>query len=199
LGSNNISSIESGAFSGLTNLTELDLHNNTSMTDLNLEGAGFSSLTRFDVGGNTSITRVSLKNAVLNQTSLAALLDGGSPLRIGIGELSGITELDLSGLDFSQVSDMSVIDEMDDLEKLLLAGATNLGDDQVLARISGLDSLNWLDVTGLWNTFDVETQNSLSSWDAVEGNTLVPEPATLTLLALGGLGLLRRRKRRNCK
>ena len=49
-----------------------------------------------------------------------------------------------------------------------------------------LDSLNWLDVTGLWDGFDESSQSSLLVWDAIEGKTLVgatvPEPATLSML-----------------
>ena len=55
-----------------------------------------------------NITSVSLKNTVLNQASLAALLegeDGGCGFSedcIGIGNLNGITEMDLSGIDYRQ-------------------------------------------------------------------------------------------------
>jgi len=62
---------------------------------------------------------------------------------------------------------------MDDLEKLLLAGATNLDGGQVVSLTGELDSMNWLDVRGLWDSFDVAPQGSLNAWDAVPGNTLI--------------------------
>ena len=52
LDDNQLTSIESGAFSGLTNLTYLYLGSNPQLIDLNLGEADFSSLTSFDVSGN---------------------------------------------------------------------------------------------------------------------------------------------------
>ena len=78
------------------------------------------------------------------------------------------------------------------LEELSFAGATNLSGDQVVALTSELDSLNWLDVRGPWESFDAPTREALNAWDSIEGNTLVtvPEPGTLCLLTclllLGG-------------
>ena len=69
---------------------------------------------------------------------------------------------------------------------------------QVVSLTGELGSLDWLDVTGLWDTFDGGSQGSLTSWAAIEGNTLVvPEPATLALLGMVAVALLtsvRRRK-----
>jgi Leucine-rich repeat (LRR) protein len=196
LNDNQISSIESGAFSGLTALWMLLLGDNTSMTTLNMEGAEFSELDYFDIGGNTNLTSVSLKNAVLNQRAMEGLSHGTVSPFIGIAELPGIYELDMSGVDFSLITDLSSLYTMDDLEELLLAGASNLDGAQVSALTGELDSLNWLDVTGPWDTFGAGVQSSLNAWDAIEGNTLVtPEPATMALLALGGLTVLKRRRR----
>jgi len=85
---------------------------------------------------------------------------------------------------------------MDDLETFLLAGATNLDGAKVVTLTGELDSLNWLDVTGLWDSFDVGEKASLNAWDSVAGNTLVvPEPASAALLAVGAcLALVRSRK-----
>ena len=104
---NKITSLESGAFAGLGNLTTLYLGYNDFLKDLNLEDADFSSLTAFDVTSYTSIARVSLRNTRLNQTALAALVDGGDPDSgyTGIGDLPGVTELDLGGIDFSAITD----------------------------------------------------------------------------------------------
>ena len=161
-----ITSIQAGAFSELRNLEVLYLWDNISLTNLNLEGADFSSLTTLEVFG-TSITSVSLKNAVLNQTSLDALMDGFSSAGIFIAEL------DLRGVNFAGIADLSMMYGQDYLEKLLLAGATNLDGSQVVPLTYELDSLVWLDVAGLWEGFDIGTQNALNLWDAIGGNTLV--------------------------
>jgi hypothetical protein len=83
LESNQISSIEAGAFCEQVNLEDLSLRDNATLTALNLEAADFSNLTSFDVYGNESITSVSLTNTVVNQISLAALMDGGGCLEDG--------------------------------------------------------------------------------------------------------------------
>ncbi len=110
--------------------------------------------------------------------------------------MGGVLDLDMSSVDFAGISDLTKMYGLDDLEELLLAGATNLDGSQVVTFTSELASLNWLDVTGLWDSFDAGSQSSLNAWDTLEGNTLiVPEPGTLTLLLCGlaGLALLRRR------
>ena len=112
-----------------------------------------------------------------------------------MADLSGVLSLDMSGVDFVDILDMSKMYGMDDVKELLLIGAANLDGIEFSMLIGELDSLNWLDVTGPWVTFDAAAQSSLNSWDAIEGNTLVvPEPGTLSLLALGGLAMLRRRR-----
>jgi len=122
-------------------------------------------------------------------------MDGGHLSWSGLAEVSGVLTLDMSDIDFAGISDFSLMYAMDDLKTLLLAGATNLGGSQVVSQTVELDALNWLDVTGLWDSFDTSTQTSLSTWDAIPGNTLVvPEPSTLVLLVIGGLALLGRRR-----
>lgn len=195
LDSNQISDI--AAVSGLNNLTMLHLYNNQIVT-LNLSNSNLSSLQRFDIGNNP-LTSVLLVDATLSQSTFNTLMNGGG-YDIGIAEWGGILSLDMSGVDFAEILNLLPMYNMDDLETLLLAGATNLDGDQVVPLTDELNSLNWLDVTGLWNTFDTGTQNSLNTWDAIPGNTLVtgsvPEPATLTmLLTLAGLTLLWRRQR----
>ena len=83
---------------------------------------------------------------------------------------------------------------MDDLETLLLAGAVNLDGSEVYQLTGELGSLNLLDVTGLWGTFDLAERDSLNAWGSIEGNTLVvPEPTMIGLIGLGGLVLMKRR------
>ena len=194
LSSNQIGDIS--AASGLTNLTDLALYDNQIQT-MDLSNADLRSLQWFGVWGNP-LTNVLLTDATLNQTGFNVLMDGGatSSSYIGLGELAGVFDLDMSGVDFTAISDLSTMHTMDDLEELLLAGAANLDGGQVVTLTGELDSLNWLDVTGPWDSFDAGEQASLNSWDAVAGNTLVvPEPATLGLLCVGALAVIRRRRR----
>lgn len=115
-----------------------------------------------------------LADATLTQTAFNALMDGGpDTYRKGIAELYGVMTLDMSGVDFAGITDLSEMYTMDDLEELLLADATNLNGSQVVQLTVKLDSLNLLSVVGLWDSFDAGTKSSLSAWDALEGNTLV--------------------------
>ena len=100
-------SIESDAFSGLGGLQYLSLANNAALTDLNLEGADFSILRYLELNNDTAIHHVSLRGTKLNQTALSAICDGGVTSYTGIGELPGVTELDLSCVDFSAIIDYS--------------------------------------------------------------------------------------------
>lgn len=176
LGNNHISNIS--AVAGLTNLLGLGLINNQIET-MNLGSANLPSLDTFDIAGNP-LASVLLADAALSQTSFNTIMDGGHLTHTGIAELPGVLNLDMSGVDFAGISDLSAMYSADDLEQLSLAGATNLGGTQVVPLTVELDSLNWLDVTGPWGSFDAGTQSSLNAWDAVEGNTLVfSEPSTL--------------------
>lgn len=215
LHNNQISDIS--VLSGLPNVTRLWLWNNL-VTDttplqnmkklrdlrlddnqiaiLNLAGSDLSGLQEFSIAGNP-LTGVILADATLSQAGFDALMYDENTYRDGIAELPGVLTLDMSGVDFAGVSDFSKMYAMSDLQELLLSGAMNLGGGQVSAMVGELDSLNLLDVTGLWDTFDPFTQASLNSWGSAPGNTLlVPEPATLSLLTLGGIGVLMRRRRR---
>ncbi len=181
--------------SGLSNLRNLYLRANEIFA-MDLQGSSLTSLRYIDIEfcGSASIV---LADSSFNQTSFNVLMNGGCSL-MGIAEHPGIQSLDLSGVDFTDVPDLSVMYRADNLETLLFAGATNLDGSQVTQLTGELDSLAWLDVTGLWESFDAGSQSLLLDWDAVEGHTLVtavPEPATIVLLsALVGLALLRRRR-----
>ena len=186
LGFNQISDIS--AVAGLTNLTTLNLqHNQISdvsallgMTNLtkaylshnqieimNLSNSNLSSLEFLGIAYNP-ITSLLLADATLSQSTFDVLMDDS-----GIAELPGVLTLDMRGVDFTEILDLSKIYTMDDLEELLLAGATNLDGSQVVPLTVELNSLAWLDVAGLWDSFDAGTQSLLNAWDAIEGNTLV--------------------------
>lgn len=192
LGSNHISDIS--ALSKLTNLYSLNLANN-QIEVLDLCGSNFPSFQYFRIEDNP-ITKVCLANATLRQSTFNALMNGGTSYYYGIAEVPGVSKLDLSGVDFSDISDFSLMFTMDDLEILLLRDVTNLDGSEVVAWTDELDSLNWLDVTGLWDSFDIGAKDSLLAWDAIDGNTLVvPEPATLSmLLILVAFLVIRRRQ-----
>ncbi len=186
---NEISDIS--AVSGLTNLYYLGLQNNQIAT-MDLSNSNLASLISFNILDNP-LTSVLLTDATLSQEVFNVLMDGGGSYT-GIAELGGVLDLDMSGVDFVDISDLTKMYTMDDLVELLLADASNLDGAAVVSLTGELDSMNYLDVTGLWSSFDVGTQTSLNSWAAIGGNTLIPEPATLSLLAIGGLALIRRRK-----
>ncbi|MBN2290937.1 MAG: leucine-rich repeat domain-containing protein [Pirellulales bacterium] len=156
---------------GLTNLTTLYLPNNQIETmDLRNSELG---LEEFSITGNP-LTKVLLTNATLSQTCFDALMDGGSQVgTVGIADVSGVLDLDMNGVDFTGISDLSRMYGMDDLEQLLLGDATNLTGSQVAPLTVELDSLDWLDVAGTWNSFDAGTQNTLNIWDTGIDNTLI--------------------------
>jgi hypothetical protein len=179
---NDISIIESGAFSGLPHLTRLWLHDNMVLTELNLQAADFSSLARFNVRHDENITSVSLRNTVVNQTSLSALLGGGTnqwgTQYTGIGELDAvITEMDLSGIDFVDITDLEPLYVMDELTDLWFVDTKNVDASDLdllldnLETIEGTDSEGVLHMTLLnYIDFIVAGDGLLAAWDAEPGH-----------------------------
>ena len=179
----------------MTNLFELLLGGNVTLTELNLAEADMSSL---DCGcgldGNVGIRRVSVKNAVLDQDSLRVLVEGGiypdlSPFNAtplaGIGELPGITDLDLSGIDFVDITDLSPLSMMDHVTDLWLVGTTNLDALQLDALLDELDAMQATDVEGVlymtpadYDAFNAAGDGRLEIWNGEPGHhvELVPEP-----------------------
>ncbi|MBN1855077.1 MAG: leucine-rich repeat domain-containing protein [Pirellulales bacterium] len=213
---NQITSIESGAFSELSKLTKLDLsHNqilriepynfselsnlkfldlsqNTTLTKLILAEVNLSSLTDFSVM-HTNLSSVSLRCTIFNQSSLNALLYGGSWLYIGIGELPGITELDLSGVDFVNSTDLSPLYVMDDLTDLWLVDTQNLDALQLDLLLDNLATIDSPDTEGIlymtqanFDAFNTAGGGLLAAWDAEPGHHVenVPEPASIVLFLL---------------
>jgi Leucine-rich repeat (LRR) protein len=196
---NQLSSIESGAFSRLVNLTALQLGGNTALTELNLVEADFLSLHRFSVQGDENISNVSLKNTVMNQTSLASLLDGGGVRYVGIGYLDGITEMDLSGIDFVDITDLSPLYVMDDLTDLWLVDTENVDASDLDLLLDNLEIIEGTDTEGIlhmthanFDVFNAAGGGLLAAWNAEPGHHVafvIPEPSTL-LLALAALGVV---------
>jgi len=212
LSRNQISSIETGAFSGLTNLTNLYLGENESLRELNLAEANFSSLETFDIS-NVNLASVSLKNAVVNQESLSVLLDGGdwtigstSRFFSGIGDLDGIAELDLSGIDFANVTDLAPLYVMDDLTDLWLADTQNIDAADLDFLLDNLETIEGTDTEGTlymtqadFNAFNTAGNGLLATWDAEPGHHVefVPEPSTFALLLIGLIGVACCRRHRH--
>jgi hypothetical protein len=172
---NQLSSIEAGAFSGPTNLRWLGLGGNTALTELNLAEADFPSLARFDLSGNVNIISASLKNVVLNQTSLAALLYGGGA--VGIGDLNGITDMDLSGVDFVDITDLEPLYVMDDLIDLWLVDTLNLDATELDALLDNLETIEGTDTEGIlymtqadFDAFNTAGGGVLAAWNAEPGH-----------------------------
>jgi Leucine-rich repeat (LRR) protein len=202
---NEIVNIESGAFKELKNLVRLFLTNNRDLTVLNFDEADFSSLSEFDARYDTRITRVTLRHAVLNQASLNALIDDGKMYHVGIGGLRGIRELDLSGVDFSAITDLSSLYAMDGLTDLWIVDTENLdavGLDTLLDNLRKMEAPETEGVLYM-SQVDYDALNTaggglLAAWDAEVGHhvQIVPEPSALVLLAVGVVGLLASRGRR---
>ncbi|OHB74859.1 MAG: hypothetical protein A2W31_15170 [Planctomycetes bacterium RBG_16_64_10] len=175
---NQLASIESGAFSDLSNLTGLLLVGNMALTELNLAEADFSKLILFDVNGNLNIGSVSLQNAVMDQTSLVALLDGSPWLeRTGIGELPGVTKMDLSGTDFGNITDLSPLYVMDDLSDLWLVDTKNLNAFKLDLLLDNLATIEEVAIEGVlhmtqadFDAFNTAGGGLLAAWDAEPGH-----------------------------
>jgi hypothetical protein len=205
LGNNRLSSIDSGVFNGLTNLEYLWLAGpDNALTELNLEAADFSSLNSFGVAGGTAwcepafenITSISLHNAVVNQTSLDALWNWCG----GIRHILGITMMDLSGVDFTDISDLEPLYLMDDLTDLWMVDTQNVDATALDVLLDNLETIESPDTEGIlymtqadFDAFNIAGGGLLAAWDAEPGHHVtfvIPEPSTLLLciIALGVVG-----------
>ena len=155
----------------------------------------------YDSGVTGEVTVDGSGSTWTNNSSLDVGYLGNGTLDITNGGLvivAGILSIDPNGGDDSFVN-MSTGGMLALIDSSWASG-DNLGD--FLDLIRGNDAINywdgsaWADITG--GTYGVDyTLEHLTTGD-LAGYTMlaVPEPATLSLLALGGLAILRRRKRR---
>jgi len=204
-GTNPLTSIGDNAFEGRTDLKKLVLADLATLSTLNLTGADFGDDFNIQLKDTTGLTDVDLTGASLTQAAFDGLMNpqgGDGGIREGIADLSGITSLSFESADLSAVTDFSAMYGMGDLVTLFMPGAI-VGDlDQIDDLVAALASLDNLTISpNQWAGMNTATQNSLTAWDDLSGNTLtvaavgVPEPSTLVLAALGlmSLGMVRRR------
>jgi hypothetical protein len=160
------------------------LVHNAALTELNFAEADFSSLDAFDVDGSVNITSVSLRNTVVNQTSVTKLMVGGPrtfeivpPFFIGVGELDGITNMDLSGIDFANITDLEPLYMMDDLTDLWLVDTQNLDATDLDVLLDNLETIEGTDTEGVlylteadYDAFNAAGGDLLSIWNDEPGH-----------------------------
>jgi hypothetical protein len=195
-------SIGDGAFAGCTGLEKLVLTDMTTLATLNLTGASFGDNFNIQLMGVEGLTAVDMTGISLTQDAFDGLMDpqGGNGDREGLSDVAGITSMQMDSASLYFVTDLSTMYDMDELVTLYMPYAT-FGDidqvDDLIANLVALDDLTVCDCQ--WREMSSATQGSLWAWGGMSGNTLtiLPEPTTLVMLALGGLAMLRRRKRIN--
>ena len=115
---------------------------------------------------------------VLTQTAFAALCNGGTtPTCFGIGEMPGITELDLSGIDFAAITDLAPLYAMDHLTDLWLVDVSNMNADALDVLLDNLDAMQNPSVGGTlymtqadFDAFNTAGGEKLTMWDAEDGH-----------------------------
>ncbi|MBN1590454.1 MAG: leucine-rich repeat domain-containing protein [Pirellulales bacterium] len=176
LSHNQIAYLDWGLFEHLSHLERLSLDGNTSLTELSFEGVDFSSLRYLDVC-DTSIVRVSLRGTTLNQTTLNALFTGGSVDDVGLGQLPGITELDLSAVDFAEIYDLSPLADMEDLSDLWLVDVQNLDPNELDLLLDELETMQNPAIEGTvymtpadYAAINAASGGLLATWNAETGH-----------------------------
>lgn len=201
-----ITTIEPGVLTGWNNIQQFYVDSNHNLQVLNMDHANLSALGRFDCNHDDSLTHVSLRNSVLSQMTLATLRDGGNTAFRGLGDLPGITGLDLTGVDFSPITDLSPLYTMDGLTDIWLTDVKNLNANQLDTLLDNLAAMESTATEGVlymtqadYDVLNTAGSGKLAFWDAEVGHhvQIIPEPAAAVMLAaaLISLWLIRRTKR----
>jgi hypothetical protein len=81
--------------------------------------------------------------------TLPMLLDGGAADTAGICKLPGITELNLSGIDFAEITDLAPLYVIDDLTDLWLVDSQNMDAAGLYELLDNLETIEGTDVEGV--------------------------------------------------
>jgi len=174
------------------------------ISSFDLTGFEATALTMFAMNDN-STTEVILADAILSQVTFDTLMIGSRDYPSfypGMAEVPNIARVDFTGADMSGVDQLDEMFAMEDLETLILTDVV-FSD----AIVAGSHAETWdlicaleaqkLDALTVNQQLYAAMQTNLDTWDAGPNNvlTVIPEPCTLVLLALGGCALLLRRGR----
>ncbi|MFC1759589.1 PEP-CTERM sorting domain-containing protein [Planctomycetota bacterium] len=116
----------------------------------------------------------------------------------GFGGLEGITEMELSGIDFADITDLEPLYAMDGLVDLRLVDTQNVdavGLDMLLDNLETFEAIGTegtLFVTREdFDAFNTAGGGLLAAWHAEPGHHVefVPEPSTVLLLGLAAISL----------
>ena len=128
---------------------------------------------------NANITSVSLRNTVVNQ-SLSRTAGRRRRSLHGIGGLDGITEMDLSGIDFVDITDLSPLYVMDDLTDLWLVDTQNVDATDLDVLLDNLETIESPDTEGVlymtqadFDAFNAAGGGLLADWHDEPGHHVV--------------------------
>ena len=151
------------------------------MTELNLEAANLSEIIWLDLYPDSeNITSVSLRNALVSPSKFGNLFYHRLP---GIGEghcpnlRHNITKLDLSGIDFTDITDLESLYRMDDLTDLWLVNSQNMDAVLLDVLLDNLETIEGTDTEGILyvtqadlDAFNTAGGGLLAAWDAEQGH-----------------------------
>ena len=186
LGGNQTSQIANAAFSGMEQLENLSLGDD-NYNSLNLSYSSFRDLSYFRIS-SISITSVDMSNASLSQLAFNTLMTGGQYSDTGISELTGVSKVDLSGIDFLGITDISSLFTADDIAELFLLNVTGIGTQ--FNDLFNNDELSSLGEVFLTQEVYDALGTAIINWEFADVNhvvTIIPEPVTLVLFGLGSL------------
>jgi Leucine-rich repeat (LRR) protein len=203
LSKTNIINIEAGVFSGKQNLYRFYLNDNIPLENktLNWSQAHFRDLTFLTIK-QLDITTVDLSYSELSQEAFYYMMNGGGAAFIGMAELGSIATMNFDGANLTDVTSFGAMYGMTNLQTLNLANISFSGDvissnfQEVVQLVNALEQQGILSFLTIDNALYTGRQSYFDDWDSLPLNelTIVPEPNTLTLLSIGILAFLRKRK-----